>query len=188
MCTINQSTGQICFPFIAKRPARDLQIMVCSCAMSPNCVWLQITFCFCVNETTLFSFLQGCPPCGIVCQNLFYSIVYHSELIVVFLCFLYYNSTSIEIMSRSLRVRYHLAMTITLAGNPPGNFSGKTILTGSAFSVENSCSRRSKHVKHHSYLMCSEANFLLGEHKIAIKRTSVTLSLSQANQYMSYTF
>ena len=107
MCTINQSTGQICFPFIAKRPPRDLQIMVCSCAMSPNCVWLQITFCFCINETTLFSFLQGCPPCGIVCQNLFYSIVYHSKLIVVFLCFLYYNSTSIEIMSRSLGVRYH---------------------------------------------------------------------------------
>ena len=82
----------------------------------------------------------------------------------------------------------HLAMTITLAGNPPGNFSGKTILTESAFSVENSCSRRSKHVKHHSYLMCNEANFLLGEHKIAIKRNPVTLSLSQANQYMSYTF
>ena len=33
-----------------------LQIMVCSCTMSYNCVWLQIIFC--VNEVTLFSFLQ----------------------------------------------------------------------------------------------------------------------------------
>ena len=36
--------------------------MVCSCAMSPNgvwlCVWLQITFCSYVNKTTLFSFLR----------------------------------------------------------------------------------------------------------------------------------
>ena len=27
--------------------------MVCSCAMSFNCFWLQILFCSCVNETTL---------------------------------------------------------------------------------------------------------------------------------------
>ena len=33
--------------------------MICSCAMSSNCVWLQITFCSCVNETTLFSFLRS---------------------------------------------------------------------------------------------------------------------------------
>ena len=34
-------------------PANNcLQIMVCSCAMSSNCVWLQIIFCSCVNETT----------------------------------------------------------------------------------------------------------------------------------------
>ena len=32
--------------------------MVCSCTMSSDCVWLQVTFCSCVNETTLFSFLQ----------------------------------------------------------------------------------------------------------------------------------
>ena len=36
-----------------------LQIMVCSCAMSFNCFWLQILFCSCVNETTLFSFLRS---------------------------------------------------------------------------------------------------------------------------------
>ena len=36
-----------------------LQIMVCSCAMSSNFVWLQIIFCSCVNETTLFSLLQS---------------------------------------------------------------------------------------------------------------------------------
>ena len=41
-----------------KWPANNcLQIMVCSCAMSSNCVWLQITFCSCVKETILFSFL-----------------------------------------------------------------------------------------------------------------------------------
>ena len=33
--------------------------MVCSCAMSSDCVWLQVTFCSCVNETTLFSFLRS---------------------------------------------------------------------------------------------------------------------------------
>ena len=32
--------------------------MVCSCTMSFNCFWLQILFCSCVNETTLFSFLR----------------------------------------------------------------------------------------------------------------------------------
>ena len=35
------------------------QIMVCSCAMSPNCVWLQIIFCSCISETMLFSFLRS---------------------------------------------------------------------------------------------------------------------------------
>ena len=41
-------------------PANNcLQIMVCSCAMSFNCFWLQILFCSCVNETTLFSFLRS---------------------------------------------------------------------------------------------------------------------------------
>ena len=30
--------------------------MVRSCAMLSNCVWLQIIFCSCINETTLFSF------------------------------------------------------------------------------------------------------------------------------------
>ena len=43
-------------------PANNcLQIMVCSCATSSNCVWLsiwlQIIFCSCANESTLFSFL-----------------------------------------------------------------------------------------------------------------------------------
>ena len=35
-----------------------LQIMVCSCAMSFNCVWLQIIFCSYANSTALFSFLR----------------------------------------------------------------------------------------------------------------------------------
>ena len=40
-------------------PANNCQqIMVCSCAMSVYCFWLQIVFCSCVNESTLFSFLQ----------------------------------------------------------------------------------------------------------------------------------
>ena len=41
-------------------PANNcLQIMVCSCAMPSNCVWLQIIFCTCVKETVLFSFLRS---------------------------------------------------------------------------------------------------------------------------------
>ena len=46
-------------------PANNcVQIMVCSCTMSFNCFWLQILFCSCVNETTLFSFLQS-----LLCEN-----------------------------------------------------------------------------------------------------------------------
>ena len=46
------------FPFIVRKPItwpvnKFLQIMVCSCAMSSNCIWLQIIFCSCVNERTL---------------------------------------------------------------------------------------------------------------------------------------
>ena len=49
------------FLFIGREPTtwpanNCLQIMVCSCAMPSNCVWLQI-FCSCVKETVLFSFL-----------------------------------------------------------------------------------------------------------------------------------
>ena len=45
-------------------PANNcLQIMVCSCATSSTCVWLsvwlQIIFCSCVNERTLFSLLRS---------------------------------------------------------------------------------------------------------------------------------
>ena len=36
-----------------------LQIMICSCAMPSNCVWLQIIFCSCVKETVLFFFLRS---------------------------------------------------------------------------------------------------------------------------------
>ena len=44
------------FLFIGWKPStwpanNCLQIMVCSCAMSSNCVWLQIIFCSWVNET-----------------------------------------------------------------------------------------------------------------------------------------
>ena len=40
-------------------PANNcLQIMVRSCAMSSNCVWLQMTFCSCINKTMIFSFLR----------------------------------------------------------------------------------------------------------------------------------
>ena len=35
------------------------KIIVCSCAMSSNCVWLQIMFSSRVNETRLFSFLRS---------------------------------------------------------------------------------------------------------------------------------
>ena len=52
------------FLFIGQKPTtwpanNCLQIMVCSCAMSFNCFWLQILFCSCVNETTLFSVLRS---------------------------------------------------------------------------------------------------------------------------------
>ena len=48
------------FLFIGREPTtwpanNCLQIMVCSCAMPSNCVWLQIIFCTCVKETVLFS-------------------------------------------------------------------------------------------------------------------------------------
>ena len=40
-------------------PAKNyLLIMVFSWAMSSYCIWLHIIFCSCINETTLFSFLQ----------------------------------------------------------------------------------------------------------------------------------
>ena len=46
-------------------PANNcLQIMVCSCAMPSNSVWLQIIFCSCVKETVLFSFLRS-----LLCKN-----------------------------------------------------------------------------------------------------------------------
>ena len=35
-----------------------LQIIVCSCAMSSNCVWLQIIFCLCVNENARDTLLR----------------------------------------------------------------------------------------------------------------------------------
>ena len=52
------------FVFIGREPTtwpanNCLQIMVCSCAMPSNCVWLQIIFCTCVKETVLFSFLRS---------------------------------------------------------------------------------------------------------------------------------
>ena len=41
-------------------PANNcLQMMVCSCAMTSNCVWLQIIFCSRANETTQFSFMRS---------------------------------------------------------------------------------------------------------------------------------
>ena len=52
------------FLFIGREPTtwpanNCLQIMVCSCAMPSNSVWLQIKFCACVKETVLFSFLRS---------------------------------------------------------------------------------------------------------------------------------
>ena len=52
------------FLFIGRKPAtwpanNCLQIMVCSYAMPSICVWLQIIFCSCVQETALFSFLRS---------------------------------------------------------------------------------------------------------------------------------
>ena len=52
------------FLFIGREPTtwptnNCLQIMVCSCAMRSNCVWLHVIFCTCVKETVLFSFLRS---------------------------------------------------------------------------------------------------------------------------------
>ena len=52
------------FLFIGQEPTtwpanNCVQIMVCSCAMPSNCVWLQIIFCTRVKETMLFSFLRS---------------------------------------------------------------------------------------------------------------------------------
>ena len=52
------------FLFIGREPTmwpanNCLQILVCSCAMLSNCVWLQIIFCSYVKETVLFSFLRS---------------------------------------------------------------------------------------------------------------------------------
>ena len=57
-------TMQFFFLFISREPAtwpanNCLQIMVCSCAMTSNCVWLQIIFCLRANETTQFSFMRS---------------------------------------------------------------------------------------------------------------------------------
>ena len=52
------------FLFIGRKlttwPANNcLQIMVCSCSVSSNCVWLQIILCSCINETALFCFFAS---------------------------------------------------------------------------------------------------------------------------------
>ena len=52
------------FLFIGREPTTlpvndCLQIIVCSCAMTSNCVWLQMIFCSCVSETTFSSFLRS---------------------------------------------------------------------------------------------------------------------------------
>ena len=52
------------FLFIGQEPTtwpatNCLQIMVCSCTMPSNCIWLQIIFCSCVKETVLFSILRS---------------------------------------------------------------------------------------------------------------------------------
>ena len=60
----NYHSLQIFLRIIGRQPTawpanNCLQIMVCSCAMSSNFVSLPIIFYICVNETTLFSFLQS---------------------------------------------------------------------------------------------------------------------------------
>ena len=52
------------FLFIGREPTtwpanNCLQIMVCSCSLSSNCVWLQIIFCSRLNESALFSFFAS---------------------------------------------------------------------------------------------------------------------------------
>ena len=50
-------------------PANNcLQIMLCLCAMLSNCVWLQIVFCWCVNETC---FSPSCDCSGVKMADCF---------------------------------------------------------------------------------------------------------------------
>ena len=56
--------NKLVFLFIGREPTtwptnNCLQIMVCSCAMPSNSVWLQIIFCSSVKETAPFSFLRS---------------------------------------------------------------------------------------------------------------------------------
>ena len=62
------ASSKFFFLFIGREPTtwptiNCLQIMVCSCAMQSNSVWLsvwlQIIFCSCVKETVLFSVLRS---------------------------------------------------------------------------------------------------------------------------------
>ena len=55
--------SKLFFLFIGRDPTKwpavnCLQVMVCSCAMSSNCVWLQIISCSCTNKIMPFSFLR----------------------------------------------------------------------------------------------------------------------------------
>ena len=52
--------------------------------------------------------------------------------------------------------------------NAPGKRISRKNDTDRKFPFSEEFMRLEKDVKHHSYLMCKEANFLLGEHKIAI--------------------
>ena len=57
------------FFFIGQKPSmwpanNCLQIMVCSYAMSSNCVWLQIVFCSCENKTHFY------PSCDCSCMKI----------------------------------------------------------------------------------------------------------------------
>ena len=55
-----------------------------------------------------------------------------------------------------------------LAWNAPGKGISRENNTDTKFLFSEEFMRSEKYVKHHSYLICNEANFLLGEHKIPI--------------------
>ena len=60
----------------------------------------------------------------------------------------------------------YLLPWLHFAGNAPGKGISRENDTDRKFLFSEEFMRSEKHVKHHSYLICNEANFLLGEDKL----------------------
>ena len=63
-------------------------------------------------------------------------------------------------------------------------FLRKTIQTGSSREFSEEFMRSEKHVRHHSYLMCNEANFLLGGIKQQFNETMYNFHFHRQTIYI----